>query len=88
MDRPPRGSHTAAPVKNDRVSGPLFRFVLARNVPCRLPLPHEVPSAFKLLPEFFIEDVADYYLYLMRYVRLAFQTIVVTIALLGTVLLC
>lgn len=31
----------------------------------RLPLPQEIPTAFKMLPEYFIEDIVDYYLFLV-----------------------
>ena len=35
--------------------------------PCsRLPLPQEVPESFKVLPEYIIEDVVDYHLYVVR----------------------
>ncbi|KAF8517435.1 ubiquitin elongating factor core-domain-containing protein [Hysterangium stoloniferum] len=30
-----------------------------------LPLPQEIPTGFKMLPEYFIEDIVDYYLYLV-----------------------
>lgn len=36
---------------------------------CRLPLPQTIPDGFKMLPEFFVEDVVDYYLYLVTYVQ-------------------
>jgi len=32
----------------------------------RLPLPEEVPEAFRMLPEYFIEDVIEFYLFLVR----------------------
>ena len=32
----------------------------------RLPLPQEVPESFKVLPEYIIEDVVDYHLYVVR----------------------
>ena len=33
---------------------------------CRLPLPQEVPESFKVLPEYIVEDVVDYHLYVVR----------------------
>lgn len=38
------------------------------NVIHRLPLPKEVPMAFRVLPEYIIEDVADYILFSVQYV--------------------
>lgn len=32
----------------------------------RLPLPKEVPEAFRMLPEYLIEDVIEFYLFLVR----------------------
>lgn len=32
----------------------------------RLPLPEEVPMAFRVLPEYFLEDVVDYFLFIVR----------------------
>jgi ubiquitin conjugation factor E4 B len=31
-----------------------------------LPLPNEAPEAFRMLPEYFIEDVIEFYLFLVR----------------------
>ena len=36
----------------------------------RLPLPQEVPLEFRMQPEFILEDVIDYHVFLMRYVLL------------------
>ncbi|KZS93704.1 hypothetical protein SISNIDRAFT_474241 [Sistotremastrum niveocremeum HHB9708] len=36
------------------------------TITIELPLPQEIPTVFKMIPEFFIEDIADYALYLMR----------------------
>ncbi|OSX59930.1 hypothetical protein POSPLADRAFT_1066990 [Postia placenta MAD-698-R-SB12] len=36
------------------------------NPPVELPLPKEVPESFKVLPEYLIEDVIDYQLYVVR----------------------
>ncbi|CCO29155.1 ubiquitin conjugation factor E4 B [Rhizoctonia solani AG-1 IB] len=35
--------------------------------PMTLPLPEQVPDEFRILPEYFIEDVVDYYIYIMKY---------------------
>ncbi|KAF8579833.1 hypothetical protein K439DRAFT_1522775 [Ramaria rubella] len=32
-----------------------------------LPLPQEIPTAFKMLPEYFVEDIVDYYLFLVSH---------------------
>lgn len=32
-----------------------------------LPLPQEVPMTFRVLPEYFLEDVVDYFLFIVRY---------------------
>ncbi|KAJ1303373.1 hypothetical protein OPQ81_011567 [Rhizoctonia solani] len=37
------------------------------NKPMTLPLPEQVPDEFRMLPEYFIEDVVDYYIYVMKY---------------------
>ncbi|KAF8606876.1 hypothetical protein BDV93DRAFT_488785 [Ceratobasidium sp. AG-I] len=31
-----------------------------------LPLPEEIPEDFRMLPEYFVEDIVDYYLFIMR----------------------
>ncbi|KAI0823925.1 ubiquitin conjugation factor E4 [Trametes gibbosa] len=53
------------------VSTWVIRFVDPRkqhpNPPIDLPLPHEVPTAFRVLPEYVIEDVIEYQLYIIRY---------------------
>ncbi|EPT05311.1 hypothetical protein FOMPIDRAFT_1045367 [Fomitopsis schrenkii] len=36
------------------------------NPPVELPLPQEVPESFRVLPEYIVEDVVDYYLYVVR----------------------
>ncbi|KZT09134.1 uncharacterized protein LAESUDRAFT_801836 [Laetiporus sulphureus 93-53] len=36
------------------------------NPPVELPLPTEVPQSFKVLPEYLIEDIVDYQLYVVR----------------------
>ncbi|KAF8510860.1 ubiquitin elongating factor core-domain-containing protein [Gautieria morchelliformis] len=33
----------------------------------QLPLPQEIPTAFKMLPEYFVEDIVDYYLFLVMH---------------------
>ena len=38
------------------------------ELPCRLPLPKEVPIAFKTLPEYIIEDIVEYHLFISRLV--------------------
>ncbi|GAB1520772.1 Ubiquitin conjugation factor E4 [Rhizoctonia solani] len=35
--------------------------------PMTLPLPEQVPDEFRILPEYFVEDVVDYYIYIMKY---------------------
>ncbi len=35
----------------------------------RLPLPKEVPKSFRVLPEYLLEDVIEYYLFVIRYDR-------------------
>ncbi|KDQ11048.1 hypothetical protein BOTBODRAFT_35587 [Botryobasidium botryosum FD-172 SS1] len=37
------------------------------QVQITLPLPQEIPEAFKMLPEYFIEDVVDFFLFLVRH---------------------
>lgn len=32
----------------------------------RLPLPQDVPMSFRVLPEFILEDVIDYFLFIVR----------------------
>ena len=50
-----------------------------------LPLPQEVPLTFRVLPEYFIEDVVDYFLFIVRYtpdsLELSGKTELVTFAL-------
>ncbi|KZT65802.1 hypothetical protein DAEQUDRAFT_746846 [Daedalea quercina L-15889] len=36
------------------------------NPPVELPLPQEVPQSFKVLPEYIVEDVVDYHLFVVR----------------------
>lgn len=36
------------------------------SVPRRLPLPKDVPESFKVLPEYLVEDIVDYHLYVVR----------------------
>jgi ubiquitin conjugation factor E4 B len=36
------------------------------NVTVELPLPQEVPMTFRVLPEYFLEDVVDYFLFIVR----------------------
>lgn len=38
------------------------------KITTRVPLPEEIPIVFRILPEFFLEDVVDFLLFLMRYV--------------------
>ncbi|KAG8733450.1 hypothetical protein FRC11_006177 [Ceratobasidium sp. 423] len=35
--------------------------------PMTLPLPEQAPDEFRVLPEYFIEDVVDYYIHVMKY---------------------
>ncbi|CAE6512214.1 unnamed protein product [Rhizoctonia solani] len=35
--------------------------------PMTLPLPEQVPDDFRMLPEYFIEDVVDYYIHVMKH---------------------
>jgi len=37
------------------------------NLTVELPLPHDVPMTFRVLPEYFLEDVVDYFLFIVRY---------------------
>jgi hypothetical protein len=39
---------------------------------CRLPLPKDVPMTFRVLPEFIIEDVVEFFLFVVRYGFVAF----------------
>ncbi|KAI0365724.1 ubiquitin conjugation factor E4 [Pilatotrama ljubarskyi] len=52
------------------VSTWIIRFVDPRkqhpNPPIELPLPKEVPTSFRILPEYLIEDVIEYHLYIVR----------------------
>ena len=41
-------------------------FTLYRPI-FRLPLPQEVPWSFRVLPEYLIEDVIEYYTFVLRY---------------------
>ncbi|KIJ54955.1 hypothetical protein M422DRAFT_153298 [Sphaerobolus stellatus SS14] len=34
----------------------------------QLPLPTDIPTAFRMLPEYFVEDIVDYYLFLVMHV--------------------
>ena len=36
------------------------------NSTVELPLPQEVPMTFRVLPEYFLEDVVDYFLFIVR----------------------
>ncbi|KAH9936359.1 ubiquitin elongating factor core-domain-containing protein [Fomitopsis serialis] len=36
------------------------------NPPVELPLPREVPESFRVLPEYIIEDIVDYHLFVVR----------------------
>jgi len=36
------------------------------NLTVELPLPHDVPMTFRVLPEYFLEDVVDYFLFIVR----------------------
>jgi ubiquitin conjugation factor E4 B len=36
------------------------------NSTVELPLPHDVPMTFRVLPEYFLEDVVDYFLFIVR----------------------
>jgi ubiquitin conjugation factor E4 B len=33
----------------------------------RLPLPETIPEVFKMLPEFFVDDILEYYLFVVRF---------------------
>ncbi|CAE6526367.1 unnamed protein product [Rhizoctonia solani] len=35
--------------------------------PMTLPLPEQMPDEFRMLPEYFVEDVVEYYIYIMKY---------------------
>ncbi|KAI0333659.1 ubiquitin conjugation factor E4 [Cubamyces sp. BRFM 1775] len=52
------------------VSTWLIRFVDTRkkhpNPAIELPLPKEVPTSFRILPEYLIEDVIEYHIYILR----------------------
>jgi ubiquitin conjugation factor E4 B len=37
------------------------------NSTVELPLPQDVPMTFRVLPEYFLEDVVDYFLFIVRY---------------------
>ncbi|CAE6469063.1 ubiquitin conjugation factor E4 B [Rhizoctonia solani] len=37
------------------------------NKPMSLPLPEQIPDEFRMLPEYFVEDVVDYYIYVMKF---------------------
>lgn len=39
-----------------------------RSLLLRLPLPEVIPEDFRMLPEYFLEDVVDYYIFVMRLV--------------------
>ncbi|TFK52628.1 hypothetical protein OE88DRAFT_1628311 [Heliocybe sulcata] len=49
----------------------LIRFVDSKNKhpnpTIELPLPKEVPLSFRVLPEYLLEDIVDYYLYIVRH---------------------
>jgi ubiquitin conjugation factor E4 B len=62
----PRGTHP----------NPTVEYVLRSSLYCltvvtdvqthRLPLPKDVPMTFRVLPEFIIEDVVEYFLFVVR----------------------
>ena len=35
-------------------------------IDCRLPLPQEVPLTFKTLPEYFVEDLVEYWAFVLQ----------------------
>lgn len=46
----------------------IFRLPLRGSRSCdRLPLPKEVPLGFRVLPEYVLEDVIDYFFFAVRY---------------------
>ena len=66
-------SDKSSPRDQDRVSSTDTHLrVLGTNahcyLDCRLPLPQEVPLTFKTLPEYFIEDLVEYWAFVLQYV--------------------
>jgi hypothetical protein len=45
-----------------------IRLIVLNNFFQRLPLPKEVPMSFRVLPEYIIEDIVDYYYFAVQYV--------------------
>lgn len=73
MAHPASGSSKTIPRSNCLVSDVRRKSLcLIHNVALAfsLPLPKEPPKAFTMLPEYFIEDIVEFYFFLVRFVEL------------------